>query len=72
MEGTGKYAGMLGALIVDNGKAEVEVGSGFTDAERREFWENPPECIEIKYQEELPSGSLRFPVFVRARDDKGE
>lgn len=70
VEGTGKYAGTLGALIVRRGDVEVEVGSGFTDAERAEFWVESPKCIEVKYQEALASGSLRFPVFVRVRDDK--
>lgn len=70
VEGTGKYSGTLGSLIVKRGDIDVEVGSGFTDDERREFWENPPACIEVKYQEALKSGSLRFPIFVRVRDDK--
>lgn len=69
-EGTGKHAGRLGALVVLRGDIKVEVGSGFTDAEREEFWQDPPRCIEVKYQDALASGSLRFPIFVRVRDDK--
>ncbi len=70
VEGTGKYRGKLGALIVKRGDIQVEVGSGFTDAERLEFWNELPACVEVKYQDVLPSGSLRFPVFMRVRDDK--
>lgn len=70
IEGTGKHAGRLGALVVQRGDVQVEVGSGFTDAEREEFWIEAPKCIEVKYQDALPSGSLRFPIFVRVRDDK--
>ena len=70
IEGTGKYKGCLGALVVERNGIRIEVGSGYTDAERKEFWSNPPRCIEVKYQDSLVSGSLRFPVFVRVRDDK--
>lgn len=68
--GTGKYSHTLGALVVDRNGVQVEVGSGYTDAERDEFWKNPPKMIEVKYQDELASGSLRFPIFVRVREDK--
>lgn len=44
-EGAGKYTGMLGGIKVDyrsNGKiTRVGVGSGFTDAERKKYWEDP-------------------------------
>ena len=71
VEGKGKYQGMLGALIckLPNGK-EIKIGSGFTDKEREEFWENPPKLIDVKYQGLTKGGSLRFPVFLRVRDDK--
>lgn len=68
--GTGKYEGSLGALVVERNGVRVEVGSGFTDAERKEFWIEPPKCIEVQYQEVTDKGSLRFPIFVRVRDDK--
>lgn len=70
VEGRKKYKGMLGALVVNRQGVETEVGSGYTDEERKYFWRKPPKCIEVKYQAVLPSGSLRFPVFVRVRDDK--
>lgn len=87
-EGTGKYAGSLGGLVVVNGEVEVRVGSGFSDAQRDEYWAQIQDdlklagsgkrssCVlidcpaEVQYQEQLPSGSLRHPVFVRLRRDK--
>lgn len=44
-EGTGKYIGMLGGLIVDNYGVEVRVGGGFDDEERQTLWK--------KYQEDM-------------------
>jgi DNA ligase-1 len=38
-EGTGKYEGMLGGLIVDFKGVNVRVGGGFSDAQREEIWE---------------------------------
>lgn len=38
-EGTGKYEGKLGGLIVDVDGVRVRVGGGFTDEQRVEFWE---------------------------------
>jgi len=37
-EGTGKYEGSLGGLIVDRNGVEVRVGGGFSDDQRKEFW----------------------------------
>jgi DNA ligase 1 len=39
IEGTGKYEGMLGAIVVDYKGVRVNVGSGFSDEQRKEFWE---------------------------------
>lgn len=71
-EGTGKYQGMLGAVIVDLEGVEVRVGSGFSDEMRTIMWTTPPlgVNIEIEYHEKTPDGSLRHPRFVRFRDDK--
>ena len=40
IEGTGKYEGALGAIVVDYKGSKVGVGSGFTDAQRYEVWDN--------------------------------
>ena len=74
-EGTGKYKNQLGAFIClfANGK-HVRVGSGFKDDEREKFWKEKQsllgQIIEIKFQEKTNDGSLRFPVFIRFRNDK--
>ena len=38
-EGTGKYQGQLGGLIVNRDGIEVRVGGGFTDGQRASFWD---------------------------------
>lgn len=72
VEGTGKHVGRMGALMCAYKDKPVKVGSGFTDAEREEFWNDIPQIIEVKYQELTNAGSLRFPVFVRVREDKND
>ena len=72
-QGTGKYEYMLGAFIckLSNGEM-VNVGSGYTDEERYTFYDKSVigKIIEVKYQEKTKDGSLRFPRFVRFRNDK--
>lgn len=71
-EGTGKYAGQLGALIVDFNGVHVRVGSGLTDKLREELWPIRDELVgrivEVEYMEVTPDGSLRHPRFVAFRD----
>ncbi len=81
-EGTGRNLGRLGALVCsgfDHGKQiTVNVGSGFTDADRDSFWVDRNlvmgHTVEIlcdtitKNQD--GTYSLRFPRFLRFRDDK--
>ena len=72
-EGTGKNLGKMGALIcegVDDGKLiQVNVGSGFTDLERDEFWSCKVDghIVEVRAdaitQNQDGSYSLRFPRF---------
>jgi len=81
-EGTGKNAGRLGALIcegTDHGcDIRVNVGSGFTDQQRDEFWQAKDEVIgqtaeilcDAITQNQDGKYSLRFPRFLRFRDDK--
>jgi DNA ligase-1 len=80
-EGSGRLAGTLGAILVryknDN---VVKVGSGFSDAQRAEIWNNQADwlgaIIECQYFEETKNAdggiSLRFPVFKSRRTDKLE
>lgn len=71
IEGTGKYVGMLGALIVDVNGMKCGVGTGFDDKQRMELWTNPPigQIAEVRYQEKTKDGVLRFPSFLRFRPD---
>ena len=78
-EGTNKNEGRLGAFKcsgVDDGKViEVNVGSGFTDLQRIEYWENRDiivgDIIEVRAdaitQNRDGTYSLRFPRFLKFR-----
>lgn len=73
LEGTGKYEGMLGALIVEYKGNKLGVGSGFTDAQRQRIWDNYNEYIgrsvEIETfgesQNSFGEVSLNCPIFKR-------
>jgi DNA ligase-1 len=83
-EGTGKNEGRLGALICegeDDGKViRVNVGSGFTDDQRSEYWMDKEsmvgQIIEVRAdaatrsQDSETLWSLRFPRFLRFRGFK--
>jgi DNA ligase-1 len=73
-EGTGKYIGTAGAIIVNFNGVEVGVGSGLTDKTRSQIWLNKDNFIgriaEIQFQEITPDGSLRFPRFICWRNDR--
>lgn len=78
-EGTGKYAGMLGAIVCESadGKIKVNVGSGFNDAQRKSLGsEIVDKIVAIKYnsriKNKLGEESLFLPIFVEIRDDKDE
>jgi DNA ligase-1 len=67
--------GVMGGvdLVQENG-VTCRCGSGFTDADRSYMWNNRAEFIgkiaEIKYQELTEDRVMRFPVFLRWRNDK--
>ena len=78
-EGTGRNAGRLGAMIcegTDNGRdIRVNVGSGFGDSDRSEYWTHRDSIlgrvVEVQAdtvsQNQDGSYSLRFPRFLRFR-----
>ena len=79
-EGTGRNEGRMGAIICegeDNGRRiRVNVGSGFSDSNRDEYWTSRNELlghlVEVQAdavtQNQDGSYSLRFPRFLRFRD----
>ena len=81
-EGTGRNLGRLGALVCsgsDDGKEiTVNVGSGFSDVDRDTLWNDRNLVIgktceilcDVITQNQDGTYSLRFPRFVRFRDDK--
>ena len=81
VEGDGRLKGTLGALVVDYKGNTVNVGSGFSDEQRKCFWENRDSIIgrviEVKYKEitknkDTGLESLQFPVFISLREQGKE
>lgn len=78
VEGTGKNAGRLGALVLESadGKIKVNVGTGFTDHHRDTIGVSViGKVIAIKYNGRIVDqrtgvSSLFLPVFVEVREDK--
>lgn len=76
VEGTGKYVGMLGALVCKTKEGvQFELGTGFVDAQRTEYWRNSlvGRIANFKYFEKTEARVPRLPVFrsVRHPDDMG-
>ncbi|MTW19747.1 DNA ligase [Allochromatium palmeri] len=68
LPGKGKYAGMMGALLVEEPSGQrFRLGTGFSDAERR----SPPpigRTVTFKYHGRTRNGVPRFASFLRVRD----
>lgn len=77
-EGDKKNTGKMGGAIVQFTDFEVSIGSGWSDAQRVEFWEHPERLIgsivELRYFEVTENSKggkgLRFPTLSRLRPDK--
>lgn len=65
-----KFENVMGALICDYNGEEVRVGGGYKESQRTEFMTNTPKWITVNADSETEDGSLRFPQFVRAREEK--
>lgn len=81
IEGTGKAAGMMGSLLCKSrcGKLVVNVGTGFSDAERIHFWKTKSYWVgsvaavkanDILTKEGSETKSLFLPVHIEVRTDK--
>jgi ATP-dependent DNA ligase len=81
-EGKGRNVGKLGALECESncGKIRVSVGSGFSDAQRIEYFSNDMigKIITVEYNGKIQnkskedSYSLFLPTFIELRNDKDE
>ena len=76
-EGTGKYAGMLGAILCESsdGVIKVRAGSGFTDDQRKTLDASIiGKIAAIKYNMRIKNKageeSLFLPIVLEVRDDK--
>ena len=76
-EGTGAFEGKLGSFIIDYKGNKVGVGSGYTEEERIEFWNNRDEYIgrilQVKFKEETKDKktgliSIQFPIYQCIRE----
>jgi DNA ligase-1 len=69
LPGQGKYAGMLGALLVETRDGRpLRLGTGFSDAQRR----RPPPLgswVTYRFRGVNPGGIPRFASFLRIRED---
>lgn len=72
VEGTGRNAGAIGALIVGtaDGTILAKVSAGLTDAIRRGGEIPTGQVVEVAFNGLASRGRLRFPRFVRFREDK--
>lgn len=77
VEGAGKHEGRLGALIcwMEDG-TEFSVGTGFSDKQRQEIWDDQDKFIgrwaEVKCQGGQKVATIRHPSFKRWRVEKEE
>jgi len=77
-DGTGKYEGMIGALVCESsdGVVKVNVGSGFNDDQRKSFKKADlfGKVVAVKYnariKNKLGDESLFLPIFIEVREDK--
>jgi ATP-dependent DNA ligase len=78
VEGERSNAGTLGAVELEtaDGQYVGKMGTGFTDAERDEIWQNRQqymdETVEVTFEGLGTNSELRFPRMERLRVDDGE
>jgi len=76
VEGEGRLDGTMGKIRLEtaDGAQVGSTGSGFSDAQRDEVWENRDEYLgaTLEVEAEAFDSALRFPIFQRWRTDDGE
>lgn len=80
-EGSGEATGKLGGIIINYKETTVRIGTGFTDQQRTEYWNNPDLIIgklaqyrytSVSHNQNNDEVSLRFARFISLREDKNE
>jgi len=70
IDGKGKHAGRMGALLLETPEGKrFALGTGFTDAQR----EAPPAVgafVTYRYRDRTPSGLPKFASFLRVRESE--
>lgn len=81
-EGQGKAAGMVGGVMIASEDKGIicDCGSGFTDAQRKYYWDNPDELIHkvvsveandiTQSRDGRKKPALSLPIFCEVRNDK--
>lgn len=70
--GQGKYAGQVGALLVEDGHGRrFALGSGLSDAERRQP-PHPGQWVTYRYNGLTAKGTPRFARYLRVRNDAAQ
>ena len=76
-EGTGRLEGKLGAFVIDYKGNKVNVGSGYREDERIEFWQHRDDYIgrilQVKFKEQTKDKktglvSIQFPIYQCIRE----
>ena len=68
----GKNKGLLKALTISYNGVTTDVGSGYSEKERKQFLKKQPKLIEVEYFCITKDGKLFHPTFQRIRSDKDE
>jgi hypothetical protein len=68
----GKNKGLLKALTISYKGVTTDVGSGYSEKERKEFLKKQPKLIEVEYFCVTKDGKLFHPTFKLVREDKDE
>ena len=69
----GTAAGGFRYSLTPSGKVVGKVGTGFSEATRKQMWETPEEFVgriaRVEAQEQFPSGAYRAPSFIGRHED---